>query len=385
MTFISNSPLDRVSNEIKAILDDPDVFFDVHTHIFNYRDVPDKFIGIRIPFNVRFLKKIEHLLHKIFGRKDTDPLSNLAYFIEFFRSKSSKETTIKLSGYYPGKKLIFCPLMMDMSSGIKGDMHDDYQEQIEKMKKIRDEFPHQVLPFLATDPNNPDMKENFMKVFDQDKEYRFNGIKIYPSLGYLPSHPGLMDIYKICEEKNIPVTAHCSGATVHNSSKKIHNIKGWHFEPGKGFVDTEISKRFPRRKDYALFFNHPRNWRPVLDRFPGLKLNLAHFGGDEEWKKFIRGEGDSWVSRIIDLMQRFPHVYSDFSYTLYDRQLSGHLKRLIEDNSLLASRVLYGSDYYMIVKEGHFRSIKVNFNTLMGDEIMKRIAVENAKRFLFSN
>jgi predicted TIM-barrel fold metal-dependent hydrolase len=383
MNSISKDPLDRVRDEIKDILDSPDVFFDIHAHIFNYRDVPDKFIGIRIPFNIRFLRKLEHFLHRFIKRKDTDPLSNLAYFIEFFRSKSSRETTEKLSGYYPDKKLIFCPLMMDMAWGIKGKIHDDYQEQIEKMKKIRDEFPHQVLPFLATDPNNPEMKNNFMKAFSSELDYKFNGIKVYPSLGYLPSHPDLMEIYELCEKYNIPVTAHCASATVHNSSRRIKNIKGWHYEPGKGFVDTEINRTFRRKRDYALFFNHPRNWRPVLERFPRLKLNLAHFGGDEEWLKFVKGEGDSWVSRIIDLMQRYPAVYSDFSYTLHNRNLSLHLKKLIEDNSLLASRVLYGSDYYMIVKEGHFRSMKVNFTTLMGDSIMQEIAVNNSRRFLF--
>ncbi|MGC9344799.1 MAG: amidohydrolase family protein [Bacteroidales bacterium] len=383
MIKISPNPKDRLKPEMIESIKDPKVFFDVHAHIFNYQDVPNGFLGIRLPFNVRFLTKMEHLLHRLINKTDTDKLSNLAYFIEFFRTKTSKETTQKIESYYPGVKLVFCPLMMDMAHGINGKIQDPYNEQIEKMKTIRDEFPHQILPFFAADPNNPEMYDNFIKVFSDEKDYQFNGVKIYPSLGYLPSHPELMKIFEICAEKKIPVTAHCASAIVHASKKTIRNIKGWHYEPGKGFVDTPIDKRFRRKPEYAEFFNHPRNWMPVLEKFPNLKLNLAHFGGDDQWENFMKGAGDSWVSRIIDLMQRFPNVYSDFSCTLHDRSLSLQLKKLITDNALIASRVLYGSDYYMIVKEGHFRSLKINFTTLMGDDIMNMIAVENPKKFLF--
>lgn len=59
------------------------------------------------------------------------------------------------------------------------------------------------------------MIENFYKVFSEKSEHKFFGVKIYPSLGYLPSNPQLMEIFGLCEKKRIPVTAHCSGAIVH--------------------------------------------------------------------------------------------------------------------------------------------------------------------------
>jgi len=82
-------------------------------------------------------------------------------------------------------------------------------------------------------------------------------------------------------------------------------------------------------------------------------------------------------------MERYDHLYTDFSYTLYKRPFYNELKNLFLQNKLLADRVLYGSDYYMIVKEGFFRTLRVNFNIAMGDEIMAKMAGENAGRFLF--
>jgi len=279
--------------------------------------------------------------------------------------------------------MIICPLMMDMEQGIGGRIIDDFQIQIEKMRELRNTYPEKILPFLALDPNNPLMKENFLKVFSDQGEYKFFGVKIYPSLGYLPSHPYLMEIFSICEEKNIPVTAHCSGAIVHNGKKTIQNIQGIYRDPGGVWKDGVRAARFRKRSEYADFFNHPVNWIPVLEKYPLLRLNLAHFGGDEAWGKFIRREPENWVNRIIDMMYRFPGLYADFSYTFYNKVFVEALKHLLTENKEIASRVLFGSDYYMVVGEGHFRSLKTTFTASLGDELLKKIARDNPKRFLF--
>ena len=56
---------------------------------------------------------------------------------------------------------------------------------------------------------------------------------------------------------------------------------------------------------------------------------------------------------------------------------------IIERNRFIAERTLYGSDYYMVVIGGHFRSIKMDFISSMGDEVMNRIASVNPRKFLF--
>jgi len=382
--IIHPDPYSRVPKMLLGNLKKDDLMFDVHAHLFNFRDVPNGFLGIRLPFRRRFLHRIEKIFHSIISKTDEDSFSNLAYFLHFFQNRSPEWIAEKFMSYYPGSTLIFCSLMMDMAPGIKGKIADPYPIQMDKTKAVRDKYPGNILPFFAADPNNKDMKKLFEKAFSSKEKYQFFGVKIYPSLGYLPSNPELMDIYEICEKYKIPVTTHCSSAVVHASKRRMQNISGIHYSPDKGYYEGTVTKRFRRKNDYAVFFNHPRNWFPVLEKYPDLKLNLAHFGGGEEWDKFINGEGDSWVARIIDLMYRYDHVYSDFSYSLYNKEHVKHLRKILSDNKIIAERVLYGSDYYMIVKEGHFRSLKVNFTTTMGDEMMNKIALENPKRFLFS-
>jgi len=380
---ISHDPLSRVSPAMKKRISGGDVFFDTHCHVFNYRDVPDKFLGIRVPQNERILSGLEKLLHRIVNSSDTDKYSNLGYFINFLRTRTTSEITEKLLNYYTEKNLIICPLMVDMTPGIGGRIIDDFQLQIEKMKALKDAYPEKILPFLALDPNNPLMMENFLKVFSNTGDYKFFGVKIYPSLGYLPSHPLLMEVYEVCEKKNIPVTAHCSGAIVHTTRKFISDIPGTHQNPDGSWSSDPVRMKFRRKADYAVFFNQPSNWNAVLTAFPRLKLNLAHFGGDDAWKKFSSGEPENWVNRIIDMMSRFENLYSDFSYTFYKREYAESLKKLLSGNGIIASRVMYGSDYYMVVTEGHFRSLKTGFVTTMGQDLMKKIAKDNPMRFLF--
>jgi len=383
--LISPDPFSRISSSLKKILLKGDVFFDVHCHVFNYRDVPDTFLGIRIPQNVRILSFLEDILHRFNGKTDKDKYSRLAYFVNFFKTRTSTEITEKLLKYYPYKNIVLCPLMIDMAPGIKGRVIDDFQIQVEKIRALRADFPDNILPFIALDPNNPNMTENFYKVFKTKSEHKFFGVKIYPSLGYLPSHPLLMEIFKVCEEKRIPITAHCSGAIVSSSKKIIKNVQGLNETQDGSFSEYMASKNFRKKQEYADFFNHPNNWKSVLYKYPELKLNLAHFGGDDAWKDFSNGsKKNNWVETILRLMSQYKNVYSDFSYTFYNSDYSNSLKELLSEKPDIANRVLFGSDYYMIAIEGNFSELLENFTSIIGPEFMKKIAFENPRNFLFS-
>ncbi|MEA3446756.1 MAG: amidohydrolase family protein [Bacteroidota bacterium] len=382
---IHDKPLDRIPPELRQQIEKGMPFTDIHTHIFNYKDVPNKYLGIRMPFKPKFLGKISKILHGTVKRKDTDWLSKFAYFIDVIDDLNSDEVLRKIQKYYSNDSLIVT-LMMDMHIGIGGTSHNNLQKQMDSVRDIRNNNKNRMLPFMAIDPRRHDALEIFSKAFDKNGEYQFFGLKVYPSLGYLPSHPNLIKMFDICQDKRIPVLAHCSSATVHSSSGKIKDIEGVTFNPDGSENYEPVSKRFrmPNKKQkFADFFNHPRNWEPVLEKYKKLNLCLAHFGGDDQWEKLVKGKTDNWVVRIIDLMYRYENVYADFAYTLYNHNYASRLKQMILDNQIIADRTLFGSDYFMVVTEGHFRNVLANFRTTMGDKIMHKIAKENAGRYLF--
>jgi len=364
--------------EFDTLIKADNTIFDIHTHIFNYRDVPNGFVGIRLPFTSRFLSFLENTARAIGIISGEKSPTNASYFLDFFQ-KDTKEIVQKLMSYYP-TNTIFCPLLMDMNDSIKGKQKEPYEKQIEFVKSVVTTYPGKFLPFVCLNPLNPNMENFFNEVIKDDSV--FWGVKIYPALGYFPSHPKLMKIFEVCEKRRIPVTTHCSGGAVHNTDHHYKNIPKIEIVSGKP-VEVKKSAWLWSHNDYANFFNHPQNWEPVLEQYPNLVLNIAHFGGDEQWKDYISGKDNTWPSRVIVLMQKYPNVYADVSYLLYDRKTCERIKNLIDISQLLRERILYGTDYYMVVLEGHFNSIKTDFETLVGTNLLTQLRTINTKKFLF--
>ena len=125
---ILDSPLDRVPIELRHTVEKGMPFTDIHTHIFNYKDVPDKYLGVRMPFKPKFLCKISKILHRTIKKTDTDKLSKYAYFVDVIDSTTSQEIFQKMSSYYP-ENTLFVSLMMDMHFGIGGKSVNSLQNQ----------------------------------------------------------------------------------------------------------------------------------------------------------------------------------------------------------------------------------------------------------------
>ena len=80
-------------------------------------------------------------------------------------------------------------------------------------------------------------------------------------------------------------------------------------------------------------FGHPDNYVPILEKYPKLRICLAHMGGSAEVigdtkakddLKILRkiwaanGDGTNWFQRIHEMMKRYKNMYTDISYTLSD-------------------------------------------------------------------
>jgi len=369
---------ERVTFEMKTLLNKGNFKFDVHTHIFNKDYIPDKYFGIRIPFlvNVDFLMQLESMLDLI-SLDDDDKLSNYAYFIDFIKKNSMMEIAKFLIKETP-KNTIFCTLMMDLGTGIDGSINKNMFQQLDEMKAVRDKYPAIILPFVAIDPNNKNHLEIFEKAFSE--KYNFFGVKIYPSLGYLPSNSSLMKIFEVCEHYNIPVTAHSGSGTVHTSKNKL-NLNYYVINENQDLEYHREKKNFYFKKQYEKFFNNPAHWEPVLKKFPNLRLNLAHFGGDSEWDKKTRNDKE-WTFATIKLMEKYPNVYSDVSYIIHIPEMHNKFIELFKLNNFVRERTLFGTDFYMVTIEGKYKDMRAKFIKNIGEEIMQKISVENPINFL---
>lgn len=380
---ISSNPWDRIPLALKTNLEAGFPFTDIHTHVFTIDDVPEKFLGIRIPYSTKLLEFAENLLRKI-GIGNKSKLDRLANFLDIINKKKSEDIFKLLDSIYHqtgAPNALYGVLMMDMAIGIEGPPERCLRDQMDVIRDLRNLYPTRMLPFMAIDPRRQNAMELFYEAFSNDRPYKFFGLKVYPCLGYLPSHPTLMLMLEICEEKQIPVLSHCSGASVHSSYKKIE-VEGLRLNGAGQAIPFKETVKFKRRNDYATYFNDAAFWEPVLKRFPKLKLNLAHFGGGDQWEDYVKGK-PSWVQTIIQYFGEYENVYADFSYTFHERNFSIKLKALLDSSPQVASRTLFGSDFYMMVREGHYNDLFKNFRTDITTAHLQQIATTNMKAYLF--
>jgi predicted TIM-barrel fold metal-dependent hydrolase len=369
---------ERVPKQMLNLFATGNFKFDVHVHLFNKDYIPDKYFGIRMPYLVdtEFLLYLENTLEQVQLDED-DKLYNYANYLEFVSKNSMPEIAEYLINNSP-KNTIFCPLMMDFSFGIDGKTPKNIFDQIEEMREITNKYPCAFLPFIAINPNNPKHFEIFTKVFSE--KYKFFGIKIYPTMGFMPSSAELMKIFEICEQYNIPVTTHSGSSDVRTNHTNLH-LKYFALTDKGELVLKKEKKTFIFDKQFDKFFNRPENWEPVLKAFPKLRLNLAHFGGNSEWDSNPKND-KKWIYQIIDLMERYPNVYSDISYILHFPQMPEKFIKLYSDNDIVSKRALFGTDFYMLLIEGKYQQIRTRFASEVGSKIMHKLSVENPLNFL---
>lgn len=199
----------------------------------------------------------------------------------------------------------------------------------------------------------------------------FAGVKLYPPLGFDPWPEGDGDgmnkvryLYGLCQEKQIPVTVHCSDG---------------------GFAVD----------DNAHDYTNPEKWRRVLAEFPHMKLNLAHFG--KQGNTAIVIPHHKWRETVIDLMLTHDNVYTDISCLAFDDDFYHELDELLggfepAKRERLISRILFGSDFMINLLWAHsYNEYLRTFietgqlgDTPQAGEAMKvRFCNENARRFLF--
>jgi hypothetical protein len=111
-------------------------------------------------------------------------------------------------------------------------------------------------------------------------------------------------------------------------------------------ADIEKYRDDEVRRFYRCYV-HPANWRLVLEKFPNLRLCLAHFGGNDEGKN---APDPDWAEEIIRLCADYPNVYTDLScWPWKEQDVRWRLFKTIRnrDEYHLRRKILFGTDWYM--------------------------------------
>lgn len=205
---------------------------------------------------------------------------------------------------------------------------------------------------------------------------RFRGIKFYPPLGTNPwpdndayKRKKIEYIYSFCESNNLPIITHCD-------------------DQGFRGIPAKLGQQY----------TNPAAWNAVLERFPQLKVDFAHYGrqynpiGKSPLKALLDNSwtNDPWFTEIVDLMARFDHVYADFSFSGTDpdfyRDLSAFIHGL-EDETLsktILERSMFGSDFSVNLAkvESYTNYLKIFDESPFTDDEIDGFVSRNPIRFL---
>jgi predicted TIM-barrel fold metal-dependent hydrolase len=276
-----------------------------------------------------------------------------------------------------------------------------FQHQVEELQGLQKKYPEYVFPFLGIDPRHDPLFLD--SLLENGFQGCFAGIKLYTSLGFSPLHPYLVKtLYPFCIRKGIPITVHFSGNGFAALSDDIR-VSGPIFDKDSGMV-MEPAERYEDgvvhfEKNVFLhgsaavrermeLFNHPMLWSAVLQRFPELKINFAHFGGGIQGGRYLERPGlGFWTKWVVETLHRYPNVYADISgiADLPNKEVSlpawkAGVYDTLED--FARDRVLFGTDQYILsLKYPKVDRYIKDYQNVFKDEFY-RIAQDNPVRFL---
>ena len=324
-----------------------------HCHIFSLDCVP-------LEFRHRFLldprTPWQRVIHRIV-RWLVPQDSMLGDWLEFV-DLSIAEIARRLVDEMDEAGIELCtPLMMDMAycEGF-GGATKSFEEQRAETEAAATAINAaagrpRMLPFIAADPRRPNVLQI---VCDALEGGVFKGVKIYPVMGFMPDDPGLLPIYDYCAARGVPVTTHCQNGGIPGLSGYYH-------------------------------LADPAGWRPVLEQFPTLALNLAHNDAT----------GSAWQRTIAELIAAYPNVYTDVSFNTemwyMPRKYFRNIRRML-GTPIVQDRVLYGTDWYMGRCFWTERSYLAWFEVYAGripwcrvkftEDELRRLTEANPRRFL---
>lgn len=253
------------------------------------------------------------------------------------------------------------PSFLDMEMWLGGSRaRSSIAEQIEVMDLLQVQIARttelHMHGFVGFDPWRAAAGGGSLKLVKQAVlDCGFVGVKLYPpmgfrafgngGLGFPDGAPGgieaaLRSLYAWCEANDVPIMAHAENSLGSNCGYGHRASPSW--------------------------------WRQALEKFPNLRVNLAHFGGFDELRRqpppskecpadaFGKDAWEYIIGETIAVDGR-EHLFADLGY-LYEltssqfdgrtrSEIRGYLKTFQARYDPDVRHLLYGTDWTMIAKE----------------------------------
>lgn len=418
-------------------------------------------------------KKTLKFLSLLPGKMTRNLIGRYAQLGRFTIYEDQSTTFSKLvQQYAPGSKFIVLPMDMEYMEAGPLKQGSRYKDQMAELAKIKSESKNKdaILPFVFVEPRRIIKDKShleyrfdsasekivlddcFIKKYIEDK--KFSGFKIYPALGYYPFEEVLLPLWLYAADNQIPIMTHCIVGTIFYRGKKK---KEWDEHPiFKEYINLTNKKTGPmllpdwKNMDFCTNFTHPLNYLVLLEEellriwvakgsqatknlfgfidektklkrdLSHLKICLAHFGGDDQWQKYLEhdrynyaqeliknpDEGIDfihtktgafswkkledcwkyvdWYSIICSMLIRYPNVYADISYILYNQEIFPLLKETI-NTPKLGKKVLFGTDFFVVRNHSSEKGLVSDTLGQLTREEFNKIARINPFHYLRNN
>ncbi len=299
-------------------------------------------------------------IEEIFTLLDDDLTGKYREREKVVKGKTPANLTYPPKSYFRGGKFHFrghqydkyglVPLVMDFSRDLKGEENLAYytkerenkiisylNDTLRGIERYNGAHPNGFLefyPFLGINPTVHPFP--FIVTLFEDYLFPngpFRGVKFYPPLGtdVWPSgdeeREKVTFIYSFCVEHNLPIVTHCDDQGFRGVAPKL-----------------------------AQHYSEPQRWEPVFENYPTLKVDFAHYGrqyNHSPIKALLDRPftGDPWFLQLMALMERYPNVYGDVSFSGVNPSFYKDLHQYIEsheDQELadkIRRRTLFGTDF----------------------------------------
>lgn len=374
----------------------------------------------------------------------------------------------RLRAQYPSDSgFVVLPMDMEyMGAGTLKKEHS-YRQQMKVLAAIKNKsaYAPYIYPFVFADPRRINQEGSayfawkavegrvvldYCFIQEYIEQHRFSGFKIYPALGYYPFDEALLPLWKYAADQALPIITHCIRGTIFYRGRKE---KAWDIHPifqqsdGKGSYEP-LTLLEMKNSEFCNNFTHPLNYiclleEELLRRVVGyakddrvrelfgytdektelkhnlnhLKLCFGHFGGDDEWDRFLERDRDNytsallknpskgvsfladdrqrsapgkleqlwkyadWYTLICSMMLQKEYVYADISYILQNTDIRPLLRQTLTHEHL-RQKVLFGTDFYVVRNHKSEKSMLAEMILGLSENDFDQIARVNPRAFL---